>query len=129
MLALRADSWYYAGMLRWRVRARKLTLSAAVFGTVLSVASPAFAQGDSLIQADATIAQNLQKVYETSVPIILTLAFLVTVYAGYLYITSLGNPEAVSEAKNWFIAAIVGSALILLMPLIIQFLGTPTPTS
>ncbi len=81
---------------------------------------------DSLICPNQTIGQNLERLYEISVPIILTLAFLVVLYAGYLYITSLGRPDAVNEAKNWFVAALVGSALILLLPLIIDFLGTPS---
>jgi hypothetical protein len=68
------------------------------------------------------LQQNLETLYPTSVKIIIFLAFLAVIYAGYTYITSLGQPDRIAEAKNWLIAAISGMALILLIPLIMTAL-------
>jgi hypothetical protein len=75
-----------------------------------------------LIDPACTLQENLQHIYPISVKIIIFLAFLAVIMAGYTYITSFGQPERISEAKNWLIAAISGVALILLIPLIMNAL-------
>lgn len=40
-----------------------------------------------------------------------TLAFIVYIYAGYLYVTAFGNEDATSKAKNAFIGATIGLLL------------------
>lgn len=87
------------------------------------------ADTSNLIDPCADLATNIQNVYKESISLMLLLAFLVLVYAGYRYITSLGNPEATKDAKDWAVSAITGIALLLLIPLIMQALGVGSPSS
>lgn len=100
----------------------------AAAGTVApKVAAPAVAVakcGDSkgIIDPKCDLKQNLEKLYNVSVPVIVLLAFLAVIYAGYIYITSFGQSERITEAKNWLLAAVGGLALILLVPVILKTL-------
>lgn len=42
----------------------------------------------------------------------LAIAFVTCVYAGFLYITSGGNPSKQKEAKEWLKAAVIGILII-----------------
>ena len=76
------------------------------------------------IDARCDLAQNLTHIYDLSVPFIILLGFMGVIYAGYIYITSFGQPERINEAKAWLIAAVSGISLILLVPVILEFLKT-----
>lgn len=60
------------------------------------------------------------------VPILGGLALLMVIYAGYIYMTSQGNPEAISRAKDILIGVVVGILLIFLMELFINQVGLRT---
>lgn len=77
----------------------------------------------SLIDPCVNLRTNIQTVYKESISLMLLLAFLVLVYAGYRYVTSLGNPEQTKDAKDWAVSAVAGIALLLLIPLLMQALG------
>lgn len=99
----------------------------------LTVTAAPIAHAAPLIDPNATLQQNLQNFYPVAVRIIVFLAFLAVIYAGYVYITSFGKPERITEAKNWLIAAITGLALILLVPVVLDVLDSikaqlPTPS-
>jgi len=51
------------------------------------------------------------------------LAVLMTIYAGYIYITSQGNPEGISQAKDIIIGVVTGIMLLFLINLIIRSIG------
>ena len=53
----------------------------------------------------------------------LILAILMLIYAGYKYMTSQGNPTAISEAKEITIGALTGFVLLFLVYLITNILG------
>lgn len=94
-----------------------------------SGASACTSSGDGFVDPCATFGENLQKIYKESISLMMLLAFLVLIYAGYRYITSLGNPEATKDAKEWAVGAVSGIALLLLIPLIMQALGVTSSTS
>jgi len=48
------------------------------------------------------------------------LAILVMIYAGYVYMTSQGNPDSIKTAKDLIIGALVGLALIILAGVILR---------
>lgn len=83
--------------------------------------------GSGIIDPTATLDQNLTKLYTQLMPVMALLAFLAIVYAGYIYITSIGKPDRINEAKSWLISALVGLAFYLLIPVILSFLSAPGP--
>lgn len=56
-------------------------------------------------------------------PIVGALALLMIIYAGFLYMTSQGNPEKISLAKDIIIGVVIGIALIFLMGLMLRTIG------
>ncbi len=95
---------------------------ATIMAGMLTMFFASAAHAQSLINPKLTLAENLSELYKIAVPIIAILAFLAVIYAGYIYITSLGDPGRINEAKAWIIAAVTGVALILLVPVIINTL-------
>ena len=76
-----------------------------------------------LIKPDCTIGENLSNIYRKAIPLSFLMAFLVLVYTGYMYITSLGNADRVKTAAELLAGVVTGIALLLLIPLIIEALG------
>jgi len=89
----------------------------AMFAAVVSVAPAAHA---ALVDPNKTLQQNLEAFYPVAVNLVIFLAFLGVIYAGYIYITSQGQPDRINEAKAWIVAAVTGVVLILLVPVIIN---------
>ena len=79
--------------------------------------------GGGLIDPNKTIAQNIESLYNQSLGIILTIAFLVVIFAGYTYLTSFGNQEKIGLAKNLLLGAVIGVIFLLMIPLILNLLG------
>lgn len=95
---------------------------------LLLLCMPLVAGAQGLINPKGTIQENLETLYPTAVRIIALLAFLGVIYAGYLYITSFGQPARIDEAKNWLIAAVTGVVLIILVPVIVRTIeALPVP--
>lgn len=80
-------------------------------------------QAADLISPKATLAQNIKNIYDKSLGVILTIAFLVVIFAGYTYLTSFGNQEKINQAKVLLIGAVTGVILLLMIPLLLDFLG------
>ena len=57
-----------------------------------------------------------------------TLTALMIIYAGYKYLTSQGNTSATGEAKEIIIGSLSGFAMLLLIYLLLNVLGFPTPS-
>lgn len=53
------------------------------------------------------------------VPVIGGLGVLMLIYAGYLYMTSQGSPEALTQAKDIIVGVVVGIMLLFLIELIL----------
>lgn len=63
-----------------------------------------------------------EKLYIWSIGIAGSLAIIMLIYAGYLYVTSMGNPDQINSAKEIIIGALSGLALLILASLILQSL-------
>lgn len=66
------------------------------------------------------IGVYITKLYEWGIPLCVSLAVLVLIYAGYLYATSGGNPDSLKQAKDLIIGALVGLALVILAGIILR---------
>lgn len=64
------------------------------------------------------IGQYVVAVLTKIIPLIIAGAVLVIVFAGFRYITSLGNPDAVSQARSLIEGAVLGIITLLLIGLI-----------
>lgn len=65
------------------------------------------------------VGQYVSNILKWAVPIIGGLAVLMLVYAGYIYVTSGGNPEALTRAKDIIIGVITGIILLFLIEVIL----------
>lgn len=65
--------------------------------------------------------------YEFSIRLGAILTILMLIFSGYRYMTSQGNPSAINEAKDIMIGSLSGFALLLLVNLVINFIGTTNP--
>ena len=85
-----------------------------------------------LVKPECTISDNIVNIYQKSIPLAFLVAFLVLVYAGYMYITSLGKSDQVKSAAELLTGVVTGIALLLLIPLLLDALGltnNPTPAT
>src|SRR3989338_10490665 len=68
--------------------------------------------GTPLAFAEETVtldlAERTANLYSWSLGIGVMLALGVLVFAGFLYVTSSGNPSRMGEAKKWITAAVAG---------------------
>lgn len=82
----------------------------------------AFAYTTDIGQASG-IGQYVNLILQWAVPILGTIAILMTIYAGYTYMTSQGNPEAINRAKDIMIGVITGILLLFLIGIILSTIG------
>jgi len=77
------------------------------------------------IEITATSTIETYAVYLFSLAMIIgaILAFAVLIYGGFRYVTSAGNPEAMSDARKWIWGAILGLILLLCSWLIIGIIN------
>jgi uncharacterized integral membrane protein len=106
------------------LRKIKRTLFNFTFITILFLSFPktSFADGEP----PATIS-DLEKVFSTLVGNITTLlalfSFIMVIVGGFKYVTSQGDPKAVSSARNTITWAILGLVFIIISWLILVFIG------
>ncbi len=86
-----------------------------------------FIQTASAVETELGPAKNLSEylsnIFNWIIPIVGGLAVLMLIYAGYKYITSQGNPEAISQAKDIIIGVITGIVLLFLIEIILRQIG------
>ncbi len=79
------------------------------------------------IETEFGEAKNLTEYINLIMPWILgiasSLAVLMMIYAGYIYMTSQGNPEATGRAKDIIIGVISGVLLLFIIEIILNQLG------
>jgi hypothetical protein len=68
-----------------------------------------------------TLPEYISNIYNWSIGIAAGLAVIMLIYAGYLYVTSAGNPESINLAKEVIIGAIAGFVFLVLAALILRF--------
>ena len=69
----------------------------------------------------------LSSIFSFALKLGAALTALMIIYAGYKYMTSQGNPTATGEAKEIIIGSLSGFAMLLLIYLLLNVLGFPTP--
>ncbi len=70
-------------------------------------------------ESTSDLAQQVNDYYHIAVNIGFPLGVVIIIYAGYLYITSTGNPETIGQAKQLLVGAISGLLVLLLAGLIL----------
>lgn len=59
------------------------------------------------------------------IPAVVALAFVAMImYAGWVYLTSQGEPDKISKAKQTIVAAIIGFIIIVLAPSIVRLIAS-----
>jgi type IV secretory pathway VirB2 component (pilin) len=96
-------------------------LNNILFSRVLAQTNTDTDFGDNVTGITDYINRILPEIYG----IVAGLAVLMIIYAGYIYMTSQGNPERLGVAKDIIIGVITGIALLFLMGLILGTVGTP----
>ena len=71
-------------------------------------------------QSEQALPTYIVNIYHAALPIAAALAALVIIYGGYRYITSAGNPEALKDAKDIIVGALIGLVLLLLAYVILN---------
>jgi len=70
-----------------------------------------------------TLPEHLNKVYNWAAEIGSLLATLMIIIAGFKYAASSGNPEALQDAKDTIVGALIGLGIIILSYLLLQIVG------
>ncbi len=70
-----------------------------------------------------TIGDYVTAIMKWAVPVISTLAIIMLIIAGYIYMTSQGNPDSIKNAKDIIIGVVLGLALLWLASLLFKTLG------
>lgn len=66
------------------------------------------------------LPEYVSNLYTWSIGVAAGLAVIMLIYAGYLYVTSSGNPEQINLAKEIIIGAIAGFVFLILAALILR---------
>lgn len=99
-----------------------------VIFSILIIPGKALAQGRT-VQTDFGAFHNISEfitgLFSWAIPLVGALAFLMFIYAGYLYITSQGDQGKIKIAKDIIIGVIAGIILLFSIRLLLQnILGT-----
>lgn len=84
----------------------------------------AFAQVNTDFGPANNVTDYVGNIMAWVIPVIGTLAVLMIIFAGYIYMTSQGNPDRINTAKEILVGVIVGVALLFLIRLILSSVGT-----
>lgn len=66
------------------------------------------------------VGDYVSLVLRWAIPVLGFLAFLMMIYAGYMYMTSQGNPETINKAKEIIIGVIVGIVLLFTIEILLK---------
>ena len=70
-----------------------------------------------------SITDYISAIIAWAIPILGGIALLMFIYAGYMYMTSQGNPDKINSAKEIVISTLVGILLLFGIGLIIRQIG------
>jgi hypothetical protein len=102
------------------VKADPLTSGSLINPTQSSIAP---SQGGSGEFFGTDLKTYSEKLYAWSIGIAGSLAIIMLIFAGYLYVTSMGNSDQINSAKEIIVGALSGLALLILASLILRGLG------
>lgn len=69
------------------------------------------------------VADYVNLIMKWVMPIVGGLAVLMLIYAGYLYMTSQGNPDSLNRAKDIIVGVVVGIILLFVIGILLNTLG------
>lgn len=72
---------------------------------------------------EITLAEYLGCIYRFATILAIGLAILMIIWGGYKYMASQGNPDALAEAKEIIVGAIIGLVLLIFARLLLTFVG------
>lgn len=81
-------------------------------------------QVDTDIGCITSVENYINQVLVWAYPVIGSLAILMIIYSGYVYMTSQGNPERINHAKDVIIGVIVGIVLLFTIRILLTTVGT-----
>ena len=73
--------------------------------------------------SNVTFSEHLQNAFNWAATIGSLLAVFMIVFAGFKYMTSTGNPEALQDAKDTISGAVIGLAMLILIYFLLEFFG------
>jgi len=95
-----------------------------------NVPSPALSCPEKQVPTElgcvSSFGQYFSTILDWLVPALSAVAVLMAVYAGILYMTSMGNAENLEKAKTLIFSVIFGIGLLFLLEIIVRLLGIPT---
>lgn len=94
-----------------------------IFQTLLAFVLIADVANAQIIDTTKDLATNFQNLYQLSLSVLPVIVLIILIYAGYLYISSLGNESRIGEAKAWITAGLTGLVILLIIPLILRLIG------
>ena len=104
--------------------------AAALMLPALAQPVPAYAANKDPITGkavqDSSVLDYVNSAYQFMAVIGGLLAILMLIYAGYRYMTSYGDPEKISDAKDVVEKALIGLALLILAALILNTINPRT---
>lgn len=106
---------------------KKIILASLLSLAAFSLAvMPAFAQlgieyGSSTGLGNVDIRTTIGTIIKTVLGLIGIVMVVIMIYAGFLWMTSMGNSEAVDKAKGMIINAVIGLAVVLVAYAITSF--------
>jgi TRAP-type C4-dicarboxylate transport system permease small subunit len=80
---------------------------------------------DTLFGTVNTLPEFILKVYDWMLTISISISILLIIYAGFLIVTSGGNPEAVATAKRDLSITITGVILLFVLKIVIDLIWKP----
>lgn len=95
-------------------------------GTGIQVGAPFPGEGTG---SSVTFSRRIQTIINWAAVIGSLLAVYMIVYAGFIYTTSSGNPEALQSAKDQIVGALVGLAMIILIYFLLRLFGVEVSPS
>jgi len=101
----------------------KKILAILIAGFIILIPKTALAVVDTEFGPVSGVAEYVSNIMAWLLPIVGGLALLMMIYAGYLYMTSQGNPEATGRAKDIIIGVVTGIILLFLIKIILDQIG------
>lgn len=95
--------------------------------TPLEVDYPTTPEGEAPFGVETTtIAQYVRYIYNISFGIAAIIAFVAFIYAGFLYLSSAGNPNKIKEAKDRIFSALLGIGILLISYILLVMINPET---
>jgi hypothetical protein len=100
-----------------------------ILAVALNLATPVYAFADVLgdrlsdLESSTDEVSFLQYIYQLAIPLAVFSLVGLSIYAGYLMITSQGNPDKLQEARETIVNAVLGFAMVALSIALLALLG------